>query len=164
MIQVSKSAPKSDAGPSWRIHVSPNRSMDRTAALKVFTAISVMCLAAAGFFALQGLWVPLPLAGAELAALGYCWWLVLRSGERQQIIELDPGQVQVMGEMENFRASFNPHWVRVERGAAVARGHPRRLWLTSHGNRVEVGSFLTEDERNELQGQLTATLGALRSC
>lgn len=125
--------------------------------------MSVICLSIAAFFAFQGLWVPLPLAGAELAALGYCWWLVLKRCAQEQVIELDPAQVQVTGEADDFQAKFHPRWVRIELGTAKFKGHPRPLWLTSHGNRVEVGRFLTEKERHQLHGQLTATLGALRT-
>lgn len=125
--------------------------------------MSVIGLGIAGYFAIQGLWVPLPLAGLELAALGYCWWLVLQHTERRQIISLDSGAVRVRGEAEDFEASFNPHWVRLELRPAPHKGHPHRLWLTSHGRRVEIGGFLTEDERHQLHGQLRATLGALRT-
>lgn len=159
VIQVDKS---SDL-PSWRIRLAPNRSMNAEVALKVFSVMSVICLTIAGFFAMQGLWMPLPFAGAELAGLGYCWYLVLKHGELEQVIELDPAEVQVTGEPADFHARFNSHWVRIERGVEKFKGHPKPLLLTSHGRQVEVGRFLTESERMQLQGQLTATLGALRT-
>ncbi|MFP4044569.1 MAG: DUF2244 domain-containing protein, partial [Rhodosalinus sp.] len=53
----------------------------------------------------------------------------------------------------------NPHWIRVElhaRGGPV----PNYVTLRGSGREVEIGAFLSEDERKALYGDLRARLNA----
>lgn len=122
------------------------------------------CLGIATWFALQGLWVPLPFAGAEVLVLGYCWRRVLRAGDEHETIEVTPQRVVVASDRHGGtrqRCDFQTCWTRVELAGGAYRGYPRRLLLGSHGKRLEVGRFLPEQERERLYGELTASIRAV---
>ena len=115
----------------------------------------------AGFFAVQGLWPVLPIAGLEIWLL---WWAVqasLRSGERREVILVSDASVVVerRGPGESSRLVFPRHWATVKLRDPPVVLHPSRLVIESHGIACEVGRFLTEDERRSLAGRLRQLVG-----
>ncbi len=45
---------------------------------------------------------------------------------------------------------FNPHWVQVVHSFNPDDWYPSQLFIRSHGKQVEIGSCLTNQEREEL--------------
>ncbi|RJK99471.1 DUF2244 domain-containing protein [Paracoccus siganidrum] len=156
-------APEDSGAVSHHLLLWPYRSLPRrgfvwfigiTAAL-----LALPMLAALGSTALWGL-----LPFALLAVTGI--WLALqrsyRSGQTREELHLsrrrlhlrrsDPGRPDREWET-------NSYWVRVN-----LRPGPVEDYLTlSDGQReVELGAFLTPEERRQLQGELQQRLGALR--
>lgn len=108
------------------------------------------------------MWGLLPFAALPLWALWVAIRRSWRSGEACEVLRLgrdslrltrqDPGRA-------NREWQANPYWVR-----PVLRTGPVESYLTlTDGQReVELGAFLTAEERRELHGQLLNRLAALR--
>jgi uncharacterized membrane protein len=116
----------------------------------------VVSLAVAGSFAAAGYWPVLPFAGLELLALGGALHWSMRQGRRRELIRVDDDTVTVSkfagGSEREYK--FSRPWTRIELLRPAAANWPCRLVLRSKGRSVEVGSFLTEAERDGLRRRL----------
>jgi len=106
------------------------------------------------------LWGLLPFLVLAVAGV---WWALQRSYRDAEIVEdltLTPGLVTLTRQgprKAHAEWQANPHWVRVEMHKV---GGPVPQYLTLHGGPrpVEIGSFLSEDERVSLSAELRAAL------
>jgi uncharacterized membrane protein len=57
---------------------------------------------------------------------------------------------------------FDTFWVRIAHVAGHTAHERGRLVLTSHGKAVEIGAFLGDEERAELEAQLASALAEVR--
>lgn len=152
---------RTEAGsPAAVLTLAPNRSISAQGLLMFFGAVSFVALAAAGYFALHGLWVPLPLAGLELTALGLCLWYVRKRDNRAERVEIASDAVCVLrrGRRGTRRWDFSPAWTRVRLARGAHRWYPKRLLIGAQGNELELGAFLNDDERNEAATKLRSAL------
>ncbi|MBL8561356.1 MAG: DUF2244 domain-containing protein [Gemmobacter sp.] len=148
-----------------RLHLWPYRSLPRrgfvwfiggTAALTALPLLAVIGTAV--------LWGVLPFLVLAIAAL---WWGLERSYRDAEILEdlvLGAAQVTLIRHGPRKRRQewqANPHWVRVIRHAT---GGPVPHYLTLQGGprEVEIGAFLTPEERLALEHELRQRLRALR--
>ncbi|HRQ66486.1 MAG TPA: DUF2244 domain-containing protein [Xanthomonadaceae bacterium] len=146
------------AGDASRVEVqlSPNRSMSWAGLCRFFAMMAMVSLAVSGYSAWQGnVFAPF-FAMLELAVLAVCLWLVWRAGDRRELISVAPQAVEVHWLPGQRQECFHPCWARM----VVDRGHRgvERLWIGSHGKRVELGSFLPEGERAVLARRLRELL------
>jgi len=111
------------------------------------------------------LWGLLPFLAAALAAI---WWALrrnLRDGRLREELTLARGRIElVRTEPDGSRRSWSaaPHWVRVnlhESGGPVEQ----YLTLQGGGRKVEIGAFLSPEERVALRGELACRLAAMRA-
>lgn len=153
------------AAEKCRIRVRPNRSLSPRECLAAFSIIAGGCFAISGTLAWFGFWMPLPFAGAEVAALGGCLAWLTRQGRQYDTIELSRERIAVRagGPGRDHRIDFHPGWMRVELRPGRQAGYPRRLLLASHGTEFEVGAFLNDEERSVLFGELNQRLQAVRN-
>jgi uncharacterized membrane protein len=147
--------PSFDAVPCVTMWLRPNRALSRAGLRRLILGLTALALTTAAVGAWQGnVFAPLFAvleSGAVALALGLAW----RAGSRGERISFDPNRLEVRALPGRQRISFQPCWVRVvlepQRG-----GH--RLLLASHGNTLEIGAFLAEQERLELARKLKALL------
>lgn len=152
----------SDRPEDRRLHLWPHRSLTQ-AGFVAFIAITAL-LILVPVTALLGtplLWLLLPFPALVLAAM----WLAIRRNQRDtEIIEdlhLTPDRVTLRrtgpgGKRQEWEA--NPHWVRLTLHPS-AGPVPHYLTLRGNGREVELGAFLSEEERIALHGDLTRRLG-----
>ncbi|MBK8441302.1 MAG: DUF2244 domain-containing protein [Rhodobacter sp.] len=110
------------------------------------------------------LWGLLPFLVGAIWAI---WFALRKDGRDRDIVEdlvLSPTEVALVrhgprGRRQEWRA--NPHWVRV---ACHPKDGPVPNYLTLQGGprEVEIGAFLSEEERLALQPELTRRLATLR--
>jgi uncharacterized membrane protein len=152
-------------GGADRLHLWPHRSLSQrgfawfigmTAALVALPLLSVL--------GSPVVWALLPFVAAMLAAI----WLALRkNGRDRDIVEdlqLSRERLALVrhgpkGRRQDWEA--NPYWVRVtlhQTGGPV----PNYLTLKGDGREVELGAFLSEDERIALHSELRDALLRLR--
>ena len=152
-------------GPKAELHLWPHRSLPRKGFV-IFFAIT-FGLAAIPLLAVVGsaiLWGLLPFIAL---VLGGAWWGLERSYRDSAVLEeLRIWDARITLTRHNPRGptqhwEANPHWVRIHDHGA--RG-PVEHYLTLQGGprEVEIGAFLSVEERIDLARELTEALAAVR--
>lgn len=145
------------------LHLWPYRSLRRKGMVG-FVALTAGLLALPLLVLIGSpvLWGLLPFVVGALAAI----WLALQrsycDAEIVEVLRLTPDHVQLTrhgprGRKQEWQA--NPHWVQVNMhntGGPV----PSYLTLRGAGREVELGAFLTQDERLTLERDLRSALRA----
>lgn len=141
-----------------RLHLWPYRSLPRRGMVwfiggtALFIAVPLI-----GVLGTPVLWALLPFLLATIAAI---WWALERSFRDGEIVEdltLTPDQMSLVrygprGKRQDWQA--NPHWVRLTLHA-TGGPVPQYLTMKGEGREVELGAFLTEEERRRLSAEIT---------
>lgn len=144
----------------YSVTVRPNCSLSPTDTLRVFFVIALISLSFSLVFVLIGAWPVLFFAGAELLALGYCFYHVLRhAGDYEQLtIDDDKVVVQIHEQGRDRCVKLSGYWTRLVLDC-MPDGYCRWLALRSSGCEVEFGRHMTSDERLKVARQLRPILG-----
>ena len=139
-----------------RIVLMPNRSINWSLLVRFYILICVVSSVIAAMFTFFGAWMVLPFYGLELVALGIGLYVTCRKIYRMEVIMICNGIIKVEKGVEKVEKSweFDKHWVRI---TLETKGSIRKslcLMIGSHGKYVEVGSFLTESEKEALANEL----------
>lgn len=160
-----RALPADPSAPPLRVlRLWPHRSLPLRGFVGFFGATSG--LAVLPLLAVLGspvLWGLLPFF---LVTLGSLWLAIrhsYRTGEVQEELRLWPDRVELTRRERRGTRSWeaNPHWIRTalhETGGPV----PNYLTLTGSGRTVEIGAFLSEEERIELRPELEDAFARLR--
>jgi len=140
----------------------PHRSLSKNGFVAIYGGMAL--LGSLPLFMVIGsnvLWGLLPFV--LLAFIGL-WWAIMRSYRDGQVLEvltlkeedLHLVRRNAAGQDQEWRA--NPHWVRV---TMHAKGGPLENYVTLRGagREVEIGAFLSSDERQTLYTDLRSRLG-----
>jgi uncharacterized membrane protein len=149
----------------YRLHAWPHRSLTQRGFVWFLGAtVTLIALPLLSILGSPVLWALLPFLAATVAAI----WVALRkNGHDRHIVEelvLTPGRISLTrhgprGQRRDWEA--NPHWLRIslhETGGPV----PNYLTLKAKGREVELGAFLSEEERIRLNKELREVLLTLR--
>jgi len=135
--------------------LKPNRSLSRRDLRRVIGVLAALALTTAGVGAWQGnVFAPL-FALVESSAVAFALGVAWRAGDRSERITLDESSLEVQFLPGRRSARFQPYWVKVQLEAGRDRG---RLLLVSHGRELEIGAFLTDEERTALSKKLVVLL------
>ncbi|HYN53183.1 MAG TPA: DUF2244 domain-containing protein [Methylotenera sp.] len=156
MINVSTAA----SSGHYTVIAKPNCSLSPAGTLLAFTIISLVSLLIAFAFLLIGAWPVLPFAGAELLALGYCFYhILLHSSDFERLtIEDDKVIVETHEPSLDKRIELSSYWSKVVLDC-MPNGDCNRLALRSKGHEVEFGRLMTSEERLNIGCQLKLRLG-----
>jgi uncharacterized membrane protein len=148
----------------WRFVLRPNRSATWREMKIFFAIIASVSVTIAMFFTFMGFWPVMPFAGAELAFLWFCLCHNAAAGSATEVIDIDGESVAVEQgrRAPERRWRFPRCWAQIRLEPPTARLHPSRLVIGSHGRRVLLGAFLTEDERVALASELRNTISRSR--
>lgn len=138
----------------FRYVIRPNCALSWAQAVAVFCACVFSTLAAGLAFLSLGAPLVLPFYGLEMAVLGAALYASMLSGSRQEVVVIGPETVVVEqgSRRPERRYEFHRLWAQVVlQRPSRGRG---RLALRSHGREVEIGAFLTDDERFALGREL----------
>lgn len=141
----------------------PNQSLSWRGNQCVMVLVALVSLGIGLGFALVGLWPVLPLAGLEALAVAAGLYACSHRGLAREVITVQADTVRVeRGRRRPEHCwSFPRPWLRVTLQPAPVPARPARLLIRSHGRSVEVGRFLTEDERGRLADALRAACAGL---
>lgn len=154
------------AGPDWTLRAWPHNALNpRGFVMAIGMTAATLALPLIALLGSPALWGLLPFAGIALWAL---WYALQRNWRDRQIVEdmeLSRTAVRLRrtnpnGTIQEWQA--DPHWITLTltpRGGPV----PHYLTLTGGGREVELGAFLTPDERIALHAELSQLLVRLRS-
>ena len=147
-------------GTHGRYVLRPHRSATWHDNLWLVACVAFMAVPIAIAWAAVGFWPILPLCGLELAVLTLGLYLVNRSLLAQEVITIEDERIVIEAGRREVERRFDlgRHWAQVLLQPARRRAHPSRLIVRSHGRAVELGRFLTDDERGELAHDLRAVL------
>jgi len=148
------------SGRCYRIILTANASMTpRQMRVVLGCVLLFLCTVGMGFL-LLGAWPVLPFAGLEWWLLAWCMKKTLDSSRQQEVITLSDGVLtwEKGHSTPEVSQRFQCAWVALEWSTPDNRNHPRRLYLRSHGRKVETGSFLVEGEREALASELSRLL------
>ena len=136
----------------------PRRALSAGQFAGLFASLSLAAFLVAGYAFAQGnVFAPVfALLDAAFIAAVLRW--VWRQGDRTEVIALDERRLEVRssGRAEPAFAA-HPFWVRV----VLEEGEGRdRVLLGSMGRQVEVGAFLSNEERRDLAARLKTLLAS----
>jgi uncharacterized membrane protein len=140
--------------------LQPTRSMSWPQARRFIVAVTVVSLAIGAVFAAHGLPLVMPFSGLEALAVGIAFYLVLRDGQRREVVRITGDRLVIERGRRRIEEliELNRFWVRVELRASRYRYHPTHLVLRAQGRAIEVGRFLTDGERELLSRALINAL------
>jgi uncharacterized membrane protein len=151
--------------PAFAVSLWPHRSLSRRGFRKFMALLAAgLAIPLVASWGTPVAWMLLPFL---LAALG-CVWLAIhvswRRGRVHEELRLWP-EVMLVERTEPGGAvrrwAANPYWVRVE--LRDTRQLPHYLTLAGGGRTIELGAFLTADERVALASDLRAALARLNA-
>ena len=152
-------------GDTTTLHLWPYRSLPRRGMVWFIgitaTLVSLPLLILVGS---QLLWGIRPFICAAVAGV---WWALERSYKDAEILEVltltateaTLTRTGPQGRRQDWQA--NPHWVRLTLHA-TSGPVPQYLTMKAGGREVELGAFLTPDERRVLAAEITEILRPLR--
>lgn len=141
--------------PCATMWLKPNRALSRRDLRRLIGVLAALALTTAGLGAWQGnVFAPL-FALVESSAVAFALGVAWRAGDRSERITLDESSLEVQSLPGRRSARFQTYWVRVQLRSGKGKG---RLLLTSHGRELEIGAFLTDEERAELSRKLMVLL------
>ena len=111
-------------------------------------------------FAAHGLWMVLPFAGLEMAALGAALYLVSRHCHQCEVINVGASEIAIERGYgrPSERRELPRIWSRVELLHPAGTWQPTRLLIRAPEGAEEVGSFLNDSERAQLAENLCEAL------
>lgn len=127
----------------------------------VFVVTAAWSTVIACVFLYFGAWPVLPFTGLELALL---WWALRQfdsTADDFERITLESERLTIESRRGALleRHEFHPYWARLQYLQSPGQGN-HRLLIRSHGKVVEVGRWLTEEQKMALAGELQKNLGA----
>jgi len=136
--------------------LSPNHSLSWQEARCFFCCVLLLSICIATFFTLIGAWLVIPFTGFEMLLLGSSLYLTSLAGCRREVINIHDHQIEITRGIHHptERYELQRSWVKVVLTHNRSDWYPSRLKLRSHGKEFEIGSFLTEDEREFLANRL----------
>jgi uncharacterized membrane protein len=142
----------------------PHRSLPRWGFILLIVSFAIALAAIGLSFWSLGAWPVAGFCGLEAFLVWGAFELNYRSGRRLETVRLDDAALRIDRIAPNGRSrywTFEPGWVRI----TVEQEHDQsnRLVLSSHGRRLQIGAFLTDDERGNLADALNTALVRWRS-
>lgn len=132
--------------------IRPNRSMTAKGMSLFVFMVGMGVFLVAIRFVLLGAWVILPFAVLEVGLLAAGFWLYERASRYRETVQVSRNSFLITQESVNACHTwrFNPHWVQVTLKLDPDDWYPSKLLIKSHGEQVEIGACLTNQEREEL--------------
>lgn len=148
---------------SYVIVLRPNQSWTWRANTWLIASLLLISLVVGGFFLLHSYWVILPFTLVEVALVAACLYYCVRRTHQQEVLTLTSEQVVLERGIRkpDDRRSFERYFTRFFVHPPRFRGHRRVVALRHRGEETEVGSFLTDEERQELVATLRSVIAEL---
>ena len=149
---------------TYRILLRPNQSTDWKTSIIFISIIAITCLAIGIGFAFAGATMILPFAGLEVIFVGVCVYLVMKKTYKQEVITLTQETLKI----EKGEGKIDQVWEYFRMWSFVSVERPQHPWypahifVTSKGERVPIGDFLNEDEKEELVSNLERIIQELQ--
>ncbi len=142
-------ADRLEANNTFRLTLKPNRSISWRGNLIFLFLISTPILIIAFGFLYVGAPIILPFAGLEILIVLLASYYVYQKTNKQEIITISPEKLII--EKGKFRPETSIEFIREWAYVFVERAkhpwYPVHIVISSKGQRVPVGEFLTDDDK-----------------
>lgn len=142
------------------IRLTSNFSLDARGLLLVLTALAGVTLLLAGLLALQGFWPVFAIAVVQVVLVS---WLLVRTWENTwavETIEIGPERIRIVS--RRYRSwrevELETAWAVVETVEPEFRWYDPVVRLRSGSRAVELGRFLTADEKRSFADLLARAI------
>jgi len=115
------------------------------------------------FFMLKGAWPVFGFFGLDVLLVYIAFKVNYHNAKRYEKIRLWKNSLIIKKTSDNGKSNtwkFNPYWVRLEMKKSQSRSSD--LNLSSHGKTISIGSFLSNQEKEEVANTLLLHLKKLR--
>jgi len=142
----------------------PHRSLGPKGFTVLMAAVCLVSFGTGLFFWLLGAWPVMGFMGLDVALIYAAFRLNFRALRLYETVNLTHEALTVTrvapsGQSQSW--SFNPYWVRLSLQPRIGRAS--ELSIASHGERLVIASFLTDDEREDFASALSSALSSARS-
>lgn len=147
----------------FRAVLHPHRSLSRRGFRMIMGGVGLVSVVLGVLFLAQGAWPIFGFLGLDVLLL---WWALSasnRSGRMYETVELTPAELKVERVDPRRRVrrwTFQPYWLRVSMDDPPR--HESHVTLSTHGQSLVVGAFLTPAERLEFATELRRALDQVR--
>lgn len=153
-----------DARPLLDVVVYPHRSLGPTGFLVLMAVLSACSFTVGMIFYLSGAWPVVGFLGLDVLIVYVAFRLNYRAARAYETVRLTPEALEITKVDARGRrrsATLQPYWLAVDMDDPPRRYS--RLTLRTHGRRLEIGGFLTPDEKLDLARALRRALDEARS-
>lgn len=160
---VAPGAARSEAPPLLDVVVYPHRSLGPAGFLMLMGALCACSFVVGLAFFLSGAWPVVGFLGIDVLVVYVAFRLNYRAARAYETVRLTPAELaitQVDARGHGRRITFRPYWLAVDMDDPPRRDS--RLTLRSHGRHLEIGRFLTPQEKLDLARTLRHALDAAR--
>ena len=146
-----------------RIELAPNCSLKPAGAVLFFGSICLFSLVFSLVFVFQGFWPVLPFWAVEMLALGAGLYVSMRRAKYTQTLLITESRISLVTRSRRGaqKQEFARHWAKVRLRSPQRRHGTSQLTIESRGQAIEVGSFLTEEDRCRLAERLRYLVGGM---
>ncbi len=142
----------------FRVVLIPNRSISWSLLVRFYIFTCFVSFSIASIFAFLGYWMVIPFSGLEMLALGIGLYVVNKKIYAQEVVTFIEDKIKVeKGCRRPDQAwEFDRHWARITVEVQESRPKKQKIFIGSHGKKVELGSFLHDSEKESLAFELNA--------
>ena len=141
----------------------PHRSLSRNGFIIMMAIFGASVLVMGLIFVVVGAWPIFGFLGLDVILIYVAFRLSYRSARAYEAVRLSPNALEVIKvtpKGQEWRAVFQPHWLRVAVREPVERDG--RLIISSHGKSLEIGAFLSHPEKQDFAEALRRALERAR--
>ncbi len=142
----------SKSSGSATIILRPNNSSSWQFNLKIVASLAIIMFCISTYFAFQGLWLIFPFSVLFVGILFVCLYLRLRANINTEVITFN--ETTVIIERGDFHAEhtwkYHRLWSKIFVKKPKIHGHPKQIFIRSHGKEMELGSFLNKKDKEIL--------------
>ena len=153
------------SAPSGRIVLRPNRSWSWRANVCLLGTLMIVSGSAGTALALQGLWPILPFTLLEGLVLLGCRYYCVRRTHTQEVLTFSPDHLLFESGVgrPRTRRLFQRYFTRVFVRPPAHPWYRQRIALRCRDQELEIGSFLTSEEKDDLIAALREMIHRLES-
>jgi uncharacterized membrane protein len=137
-----------------------NFSLKASGLLSLLLALGAVTLGLAGLLALMGYWPILLVAAVQLVLVSWVFIRVWKNAWISEEICIDADQISIVRQRyrRRTRICLDSAWATIRLEQPVVSWYATKLILRCRGQQVELGAFLTEDEKLSLAKHLSDAL------
>jgi len=163
MTEASAPPQEPSAPPRFSAVLTPHRSLGPKGFMVLMGAVCAVSFGTGLFFYMLGAWPVMGFMGVDVALIYVAFKLNFRALRLYETVDLTSEALTVTRVAPSGKArswSFNPYWVRLS--LQPRRGQSSELSIGSHGERLVIASFLTDEEREDFAAALSNALSSTR--